>query len=148
MRLKDWVAAMVVVILCGVMLVGSATAGEQPKPGGTLRIAFASDIHSGRFTLNRRSPAGAETGWVMHNTHSRLVTLDPNFGLAPDLAKSWDVIDGGKAYVFHPTAPTRLEEDYRAGRTTQVPAGRVVAVTKRVRRRIGYNGTYLSFERA
>lgn len=47
-----------------------------------------------------------------------------------------------------PTAPTRLEEDYRAGRTTQVPAGRVVAVTKRVRRRIGYNGTYLSFERA
>ena len=47
-----------------------------------------------------------------------------------------------------PTAPTRLEEDYRAGRTTQVPAGRAVAVAKRVRRRIGYNGTYLSFERA
>ncbi|MEE8301617.1 MAG: ABC transporter substrate-binding protein [Candidatus Tectomicrobia bacterium] len=101
MRLKAWVAAMVVVMLCVGMLVGSATAGEQPKPGGTLRIAFASDIHSGRFTLNRRSPAGAETGWIMHNTHSRLVTLDPNFGLAPDLAKSWDVIDGGKAYVFH-----------------------------------------------
>ena len=46
------------------------------------------------------------------------------------------------------TAPTRLEQDYRAGRTTQVPAGRVIAVNKRVRRRIGYNGTFLSFERA
>jgi hypothetical protein len=46
------------------------------------------------------------------------------------------------------TAPTRLEQAYGAGRTTQVPAGRVIAVTKRVRRRIGYNGTFLSFERA
>lgn len=46
------------------------------------------------------------------------------------------------------TAPTRLEQDYNAGRTTQVPTGRVVAVEKRVRRKIGYNGIYLSFERA
>jgi hypothetical protein len=46
------------------------------------------------------------------------------------------------------TAPTRLEQAYHAGQTTQVPAGRVVAVNKRVRRRIGYNGTFLSFERA
>ena len=46
------------------------------------------------------------------------------------------------------TAPTRLEDAHKAGQTTQVPAGRVVAVTKRVRRRIGYNGTFLSFERA
>jgi hypothetical protein len=46
------------------------------------------------------------------------------------------------------TAPTRLEQDYNAGRTTQVPAGRVVAVRRRVRRKIGYNGISLSFERA
>lgn len=46
------------------------------------------------------------------------------------------------------TAPTRLEQDYSAGRTTQVPAGRSLAVQKRVRRKIGYNGTFLSFERA
>jgi hypothetical protein len=46
------------------------------------------------------------------------------------------------------TAPTRLEQAYQAGQTTQVPAGRVIAVTKRVRRRIGYNGTFLNFERA
>ena len=46
------------------------------------------------------------------------------------------------------TAPTRLEDAYKAGQTSQVPAGRVMTVTKRVRRRIGYNGTFLSFERA
>jgi hypothetical protein len=46
------------------------------------------------------------------------------------------------------TVPTRLEQDYNAGRTTQVPTGRVVGVRGRVRRKIGYGGIYLSFERA
>ena len=44
--------------------------------------------------------------------------------------------------------PARLEQDYNAGRTTQVPTGRVVAVRGRVRRKLGYNGINLSFERA
>jgi hypothetical protein len=46
------------------------------------------------------------------------------------------------------TLPTRLEQAYNDGRTTQVPTGRVVAVRRRVRRSIGYNGVNLSFERA
>jgi hypothetical protein len=46
------------------------------------------------------------------------------------------------------TYPSRALEDYNAGRTTQVPTGRVVAVRRRVRRKIGYNGVSLSFERA
>jgi hypothetical protein len=46
------------------------------------------------------------------------------------------------------TVPTRLQQDYNAGRTTQVPTGRVVGVRGRVRRKIGYNGVSLSFERA
>jgi hypothetical protein len=46
------------------------------------------------------------------------------------------------------TLPTRMEQAYSAGQTTQVPTGRVVAVMKRVRRKIGYNGIVLGFERA
>jgi hypothetical protein len=46
------------------------------------------------------------------------------------------------------TLPSRLEQDYNAGRTTQVPTGRVVGVTRRVRRKVGYGGFSLSFERA
>ena len=46
------------------------------------------------------------------------------------------------------TAPTRLQQAYSDGRTTQVPTGRVVAVRKRVRRKIGYGGLQLGFERA
>ena len=46
------------------------------------------------------------------------------------------------------TLPSRSVQDYNAGRTTQVPTGRVVGVFRRVRRQIGYNGITLSFERA
>ena len=46
------------------------------------------------------------------------------------------------------TAPTRLDEDYSAGRTTQVPTGRSIAVCGRIRRKLNYNGTPLRFERA
>jgi hypothetical protein len=46
------------------------------------------------------------------------------------------------------TVPTRLEQAYNARETMQVPTGRVVGVTRRVRRRIGYGGINLSFERA
>jgi ABC-type transport system substrate-binding protein len=71
------------------------------KYGGTLRVAFASDIHSGRFTMNRQTPPGYETFWVSNNTHNALVTLGPDYDIVPDLAQSWEILDKGKAYVFH-----------------------------------------------
>jgi hypothetical protein len=43
--------------------------------------------------------------------------------------------------------PSRLEQAYNAGRTTQAPTGRVVGVNRRVRGKIGYGGFTLSFER-
>ena len=46
------------------------------------------------------------------------------------------------------TVPTRMERDYNAGKTTQVPTGRVIGVRGRVRRQITYNGFPLSYERA
>ena len=46
-----------------------------------------------------------------------------------------------------PTAPTSMERSYNEGRTSQVPAGRVIGVRKRVRRVIGFNGYSLRFER-
>jgi hypothetical protein len=46
------------------------------------------------------------------------------------------------------TVPTRMEQAYNAGRTTQVPTGRVVGVRGRVRRKLSYNGVPLGYERA
>ena len=46
------------------------------------------------------------------------------------------------------TTPTRMEAAYNAGRTTQVPTGRVVGIRGRIRRRLNYGNVPLSFERA
>lgn len=60
----------------------------------------------------------------------------------PDLAKEALGRLGLKVY------PSKLERDYNAGRTTQVPTGRRIAVKGRISRRIGYNDAYVSYERA
>ena len=44
------------------------------------------------------------------------------------------------------TVPSQLERDYNSGKSTQVPTGRLIGVTSRINRRIGYNGNYISFE--
>jgi len=45
--------------------------------------------------------------------------------------------------------PTRAERAYNSGRSEQVPTGRVVGIRgKRIRRKIGYDGMFLGFERA
>ena len=44
--------------------------------------------------------------------------------------------------------PSRAEQEYNSGKTTQVPTGRVIAIKgKRVSRKIGYNGDYIVLER-
>lgn len=44
--------------------------------------------------------------------------------------------------------PSSLETAYNRGLSTQVPTGRMMKVDKRTRRRIGYDGKYVNFERA
>jgi hypothetical protein len=41
-----------------------------------------------------------------------------------------------------------MERAYNEGRTTQVPAGRVLGVNKRVRRTIGFGSVTIRLERA
>ena len=104
MKRRSFVAGMAAVAGFSAMpwkLTRVGAAEAQPKPGGTLTVAYASDIHSGRFTLNREGPPGYETFWVSNNIHNQLVTLNPDYGIIPDLAKSWDIIADGKEYVFH-----------------------------------------------
>jgi len=45
-------------------------------------------------------------------------------------------------------APSALERDNSAGKTTQVPTGRMIAIKGRVNRKIGYGGAYVSYEPA
>lgn len=45
-------------------------------------------------------------------------------------------------------APSKLEKEYNAGRTTQIPTGRLIAIKGRVSRKIGYGGAYIGYEKA
>jgi hypothetical protein len=44
------------------------------------------------------------------------------------------------------TVPTSADIAYATGRSTQVPTGRQIGVKGRVSRKIGYDGTYLTYE--
>ena len=46
------------------------------------------------------------------------------------------------------TFSSSAERAYNSGTSTQVPSGRTIGVKSRIVRRIGYNGRYISFEKA
>lgn len=43
---------------------------------------------------------------------------------------------------------TKAELDYQAGRSTQIPTGRLIGVKNRISRKIGYKGASIFYERA
>lgn len=45
------------------------------------------------------------------------------------------------------TVPSSLESAYNTGQSTQVPTGRVIGVKSRISRKIGYNGSFVIYER-
>src|SRR5713101_553426 len=91
-----WFSLLVVVVL----RTGLGWA-EQPRYGGTLRIAWPGD--PAFFNANQGPAQGAPAAWLVHNMYNSLLNLTPppELKIVPDLAKSWEVLDEGKTYVFH-----------------------------------------------
>src|SRR5690606_35458763 len=74
---------------------------QQPQYGGTLRIALAGDLTF--FNAHQGPAPGYFTFWVWNNIFNSLLTLTPppELKIIPELAKSWEVQDDGKTYIFH-----------------------------------------------
>ena len=74
---------------------------QQPQYGGTLRIALPGDLTF--FNAHQGPASGSNTAWVANNIFNSLVTVTPppEFKVVPELAKSWEVLDGGRTYIFH-----------------------------------------------
>ena len=73
---------------------------QQPKPGGTLRIALPGDP---AFYNAHQGPAmGAQAFWTSNNIYNSLLatTPPPELKIVPELATSWEVLDEGRTYVF------------------------------------------------
>ena len=73
------------------------TAAQQPTPGGTLRVAWEADVPG----LDPHLSPGIQAWYVEGNLFNSLLTIDAQLHYVPDLAESWDVLEGGKVYVFH-----------------------------------------------
>src|SRR5712691_12623945 len=96
------------IVLCSLIVTLVLWSGlgwtQQPKPGGTMRLALAGDLTF--FNANQGPAPGYFTFWVWNNIFNSLLTLTPppELKIVPELATSWEVLDGGKTYIF------RLEE--------------------------------------
>jgi peptide/nickel transport system substrate-binding protein len=91
---RRWLWLLVVGLLLA--LPGWAAA-QQPKSGGTLKIAWEADITG----LDPHMSSGIQAQWMVGNIYNSLVTIDENLNYIPELAESWDVKDDGKTYIFH-----------------------------------------------
>ena len=96
---KRW---LVLLNLLVALVCWSAPGGaQQPKLGGTLRLAMPGDMTF--FNANQGPAPGYFTFWVWNNLFNSLLTMTPppEWKVVPELATSWDVQDGGTTWVFH-----------------------------------------------
>jgi len=91
-RIWVWLWAVGLVLVAPVWLWA-----QQPKPGGTLKVAWEADITG----LDPHTSSGLQAQWLVGNIFNSLVTIDENLNYIPELAESWEVKDDGKTYIFH-----------------------------------------------
>jgi len=87
--------------LVGMLVMGSGMGWtQQPEYGGRLRIALPTDVTF--FNAHQGPAQGSHTAWIANNIFNSLLTLTPppERKVVPELAKSWEVLDAGRTYVF------------------------------------------------
>jgi hypothetical protein len=105
----------VLLFLGGFLLLAPLTAwAQQPKPGGTLRVAWEADVAG----FDPRLSPGAQAGYIMGNLFNRLVSIDAELNYVPDLAESWEILEDGKVYVFHLRQGVKFHSSCDAGSGT------------------------------
>jgi ABC-type transport system substrate-binding protein len=79
-----------------VLALSSAANAQQPKSGGTLRVAFEADVTG----FDPHLVPGLQNYYVNQNLFNTLVGIDPQLGFVPDLAAFWEALEAGQVYVF------------------------------------------------
>ncbi|MGH8055783.1 MAG: ABC transporter substrate-binding protein, partial [Candidatus Entotheonellia bacterium] len=87
--------SMCIGLLVVVGLIGLAVA-QQPRSGGTLRVAWEQDVTG----FDPHWSIGLQVIYLVGNLFNTLVTIDQQLNYVPELAESWEVQDHGKVYVF------------------------------------------------
>jgi peptide/nickel transport system substrate-binding protein len=72
----------------------------QDQSEGVLKVFRYNEINH----ITSLDPAFAKSQnniWAVHQLYNRLVALDSNLNIIPDLAKRWRIDSAGRRYVFH-----------------------------------------------
>lgn len=76
--------------------VKSGPASSSPAATETVRLVWQTPD-----TLDPSMGGASFTAPIVAELFSGLVTQTPELEVAPDVARSWDVLDGGRTYIFH-----------------------------------------------
>lgn len=104
MHKRKWFAVIVSGIL--VLAIAAASVGcagkqapTQPttKKGGTLVVAYWDDP----ISFNPDAKVDDAGYGIYQNIFNKLVTLDADYNIIPDLAEKWEISPDGKTYTFH-----------------------------------------------
>jgi ABC-type transport system substrate-binding protein len=71
--------------------------GAEPKPGGTLRVAWEAEGTGFAPGFSR----GLQAYYRQGNSFTPLVTVDADVNFVPELAESWEPQENGKVSVVH-----------------------------------------------
>ncbi|WP_041081399.1 ABC transporter substrate-binding protein [Thermotoga profunda] len=84
---------LVFLVACTLLLI----AAQTPKKGGTLVIAYWGDP----ISFNPNAKTDDAGNGIYGCIFSKLVALDADYNVIPDLAESWEVSSDGLTYTFH-----------------------------------------------
>lgn len=97
MKFRKAVLATIGAVIAAGLLTPSIAAAQTPVRGGTLNVGFPSDTK----TLDPMFSVQFTERQVLYLIYNTLTKLGPDFSINPELARKWDVEDGGKRIVFH-----------------------------------------------
>jgi peptide/nickel transport system substrate-binding protein len=96
MRRLAWLSVLPVAALLALGTAAPATAAEDEcikivgyEWSGEKQSMDPADVHSG------------DDAYHIFSVYDRLMTVDSNFNLKPELAESWEASEGGKVWTFH-----------------------------------------------
>jgi peptide/nickel transport system substrate-binding protein/oligopeptide transport system substrate-binding protein len=78
-------------------ILAAATGCSSGENDATVRLALQTEP----TTLDPAYSVDFSSGRIASLVHSNIVAFDADARIVPDLARSWDVLDGGRRYVFH-----------------------------------------------
>jgi ABC-type oligopeptide transport system substrate-binding subunit len=92
-----------------------------PSAPHALRVVAA-----GPLSLDPRLGANVPSATIIDQLFSGLVELSPDMGVVPDVARTWELLEGGRKYIFH------LRDDVRWSDGVPVTANDFVYGWKRL----------------